>query len=119
MRIVADTLALDSQWVPLATTRRFLAANRELVGKVRRFIATVFNYSKAMRHGGTKTIGRQLPALRNQPQVLDKCYRVFAELFEPTLILSQSSLSAVVDEVALQDSRANNLQLSSIAENIF
>ena len=34
LRIVADTLALDSQWVPLATTRRFLAANRDLVGKV-------------------------------------------------------------------------------------
>ena len=33
-RVVADSLDLDCHWVPLATTRRFLAANRELVEKI-------------------------------------------------------------------------------------
>ena len=45
-------------------------------------------------------------------------HSVFAELFEPTLAPSLSSLSAVLDEVALQDSRANNLQPSLIVENM-
>src|SRR5713226_5253770 len=33
-RVIADSLDLDCHWVPLATTRQFLAANRELVKKI-------------------------------------------------------------------------------------
>ena len=118
LRIVADTLDLDCHWVPLATTRRFLAANPEVVKQVAGVYRDSIHFFKSEPQATLKTISEQLPALNNKPQVLEKCYRIFAELFAPTLILSQSSLSAVVDEVALQDSRANNLQLSSIAEKI-
>jgi len=109
LRIVANTLALDSQWVPLATTRRFLAGNRELVGKVAaiyRDSVQLFKNDAAM---ALDVIGRQLPALRGKPQVLNKCYGVFAELFEPTLIVAPAALTAVLAEVALQDSRASRL----------
>ena len=109
LRIVADTLALDSQWVPLATTRRFLAANRDLVGKVAAIYRDSVQLFKNDAPLARATIGRQLPALRNQPQVLDKCYRVFAELFEPTLIVAPAALTAVLAEVALQDTRASRL----------
>ena len=109
LRIVADTLALDSQWVPLATTRRFLAGNRELLGKVAaiyRDSVQLFKNDAPLARGA---IGRQLPALRSKPEVLDKCYRVFAELFEPTLIVAPAALTAVLAEVALQDARASRL----------
>ena len=109
LRIVADTLALDSQWVPLATTRRFLAANRDLVGKVAAIYRDSVQLFKNDAPLARATIGRQLPALRNQPQVLDKCYRVFAELFELTLIVAPAALTAVLAEVALQDTRASRL----------
>ena len=109
LRIVADTLALDSQWVPLATTRRFLAGNRELVGKVAaiyRDSVQLFRNDAPLARGA---IGRQLPALRSKPEVLDKCYRVFAGLFEPTLMVAPAALTAVLAEVALQDARAGRL----------
>jgi ABC-type nitrate/sulfonate/bicarbonate transport system substrate-binding protein len=109
LRIVADTLALDSQWVPLATTRRFLAGNRELVGKVAaiyRDSVQLFKNDAPLARGA---IGRQLPALRSKPEVLDKCYRVFAGLFEPTLMVAPAALTAVLAEVALQDARAGRL----------
>jgi ABC-type nitrate/sulfonate/bicarbonate transport system substrate-binding protein len=109
LRIVADTLALDSQWVPLATTRRFLAGNRELVGKVAAIYhdsVQLFKNDAPLARGA---IGRQLPALRSKPEVLDKCYRVFAGLFEPTLMVAPAALTAVLAEVALQDARAGRL----------
>jgi len=109
LRIVADTLALDSQWVPLATTRRFLAGNRELLGKVAaiyRDSVQLFKNDAPLARGA---IGRQLPALRSKPEVLDKCYRVFAGLFEPTLMVAPAALTAVLAEVALQDARAGRL----------
>ena len=96
LRIVADTLALDSQWVPLATTRRFLAGNRELVGKVAAIYRDSVQLFKNDARLARATIGRQLPALRSKPEVLDKCYRVFAELFEPTLIVAPAALTAVL-----------------------
>jgi ABC-type nitrate/sulfonate/bicarbonate transport system substrate-binding protein len=106
LRIVADTLALDSQWVPLATTRRFLADNRGLVGKIAAIYRDSVQLFKNDAPLALDAIGRQLPALRRKPQVLDKCYRVFAELFEPTLIVPPAALTAVLAEVALQDARA-------------
>jgi ABC-type nitrate/sulfonate/bicarbonate transport system substrate-binding protein len=119
LRIIADTLDLDCLWVPLATTRRFLAANSALVKQVARIYRDSIHFFKSEPEATLKTIGEQLPALNSKPQVLDKCYRVFAELFEPTLTTSLSSLQAVIKEVALQDARANNLQPSLIVENVF
>jgi ABC-type nitrate/sulfonate/bicarbonate transport system substrate-binding protein len=109
MRIVADTLALDSQWVPLATTRRFLADNRGLVGRIAAIYRASVQLFKNDAPLALDAIGRQLPALRREPQVLDKCYRVFAELFEPTLIVPTAALTAVLAEVALQDTRAGRI----------
>ena len=109
LRIVADTLALDSQWVPLATTRRFLADNRDLVGRIAAIYRDSVQLFKNNAPLALDAIGRQLPALRHKPQVLDKCYRVFAELFEPTLIVPPAALTAVLAEVALQDARASRL----------
>ncbi len=57
LRIVADTLALDSQWVPLATTRRFLADNRDLVGKDRR------------------DLSRQCPTIQERCAIGARCHR--------------------------------------------
>ena len=109
LRVVADTLALDSQWVPLATTRRFLADNRDLVGRIAAIYRDSVKLFKNDAPLALDAIGRQLPALRHKPQVLDKCYRVFAELFEPTLIVPPAALTAVLAEVALQDARASRL----------
>ena len=109
LRVVADTLALDSQWVPLATTRRFLADNRDLVGRIAAIYRDSVQLFKNDAPLALDAIGRQLPALRHKPQVLDKCYRVFAELFEPTLIVPPAALTAVLAEVALQDARASRL----------
>ena len=118
LRIVADTLALDSQWVPLATTRRFLAGNRELVGKVAaiyRDSVQLFKNDAPLARGA---IGRQLPALRSKPEVLDKCYRVFAGLFEPTLMVAPAALTAVLAEVALQDARAGRLLTEDLVADL-
>jgi len=119
LRIVADTLALDSQWVPLATTRRFLAGNRELVGKVAaiyRDSVQLFKNDAPLARGA---IGRQLPALRSKPEVLDKCYRVFAGLFEPTLMVAPAALTAVLAEVALQDARAGRLLPADLVADLW
>jgi len=110
LRIIADTLELDSQWVALATSRRFLAANRPLVGKVAAIYRDSIQIFKNDAPLALDAIGRQLPALRNKPQVLEKCYRVFAELFEPTLLVDPGALTAVLAEVALQDARARHLR---------
>ena len=118
LRIIADTLDLDCHWVPLATTRRFLAANADLVQQVVGIYRDSIAFFKREPQATLKSIGEQLPALNTKPQVLEKCYRIFAELFEPMLITSLNSLGAVIDEVALQDPRARKLQPSSIVENV-
>jgi len=114
LRIVADTLDLDCHWVPLATTRRFLAANPELVKQVAGIYRDSIQFFQSGPQAALKIIGEQLPALNSKPQVLEKCYRVFAELFEPTLTPSLSSLNAILEEVVLQDRRARELNPSSL-----
>jgi len=118
LRIIGDTLDLECHWVPLATTRRYLDENRALVGKV----ATIYRDSIQLYTSDAQTaldtIGRQLPALRRQPEVLDKCYRVFARLFEPRLIAAPGSLAAVIAEVARQDERAKNLDPAALIEQV-
>jgi ABC-type nitrate/sulfonate/bicarbonate transport system substrate-binding protein len=117
-RIIADSLDMDCHWVPLATSRRFLAGNRDLVER----IASVYKQSIGLFRNEPRTtltgIARWLPALAGKPQVLEKCYRLFAERFEETLVPSESSLNAIVREVALQDPRASRLTAASLTDTI-
>jgi len=118
LRLLADSLDLDCHWVPLATTRRFLAEQRPLSG----VIAAIYRDSIRLFRSETKfaleTVGRQLPALQSKPQALEKCYRIFADLFEPDLLPSEGSLSAVLAEVALQDSRAREWSPKALLERL-
>jgi ABC-type nitrate/sulfonate/bicarbonate transport system substrate-binding protein len=61
--IVADSLALDCHWVPLATTRRFLAANKELVKKIASIYIESIRFFKNQPQQTRKEIARWLPAL--------------------------------------------------------
>jgi ABC-type nitrate/sulfonate/bicarbonate transport system substrate-binding protein len=116
--IIADSFELDCHWVPLATTRRFLAANRELVKK----IATIYIESVRLFTSDPKAtlkeIGRWLPALEKKPQVLEQCYKIFAERFEPTLRPSLPSIDSILHEVALQDPRAAHIKAVSLVEEL-
>ncbi len=114
LRIIADTLDLECHWVPLATTRRYFDANRELVGKVATIYRDSIQLFKSAAPLALDAIGRQLPVLRSNPEVLDKCYHVFANLFEPSLIPAPGSLASVLAEVALQDSRASGIRPESL-----
>jgi ABC-type nitrate/sulfonate/bicarbonate transport system substrate-binding protein len=117
-RVVADSLELDCHWVPLATTRRFLAANRGLVKKIASVYAESARLFKDQRETTLKEISRWLPALEKKPQALEKCYELFAGRFEPTLIPSLTSISSILNEVALQDPRAKEVTAASIVERL-
>jgi ABC-type nitrate/sulfonate/bicarbonate transport system substrate-binding protein len=118
LHVVADSLELDCHWVPLATTRRFLAANRDLVKKIVAVYIDSIQLFKSQPAQTLREIGRWLPALANKPQVLERCYKLFAERFEPTLTPSLASISSVLNEVALQDPRAKRIEASSIVERL-
>lgn len=117
-RVIADSLELDCHWVPLATSRKFLAAHAELVRK----IAVIYRESiwtyRSRPQGTLSEIGRWLPALAKKPKVLNKCYQVFAETFEPTLVPSTRSIISILREVALQDPRAGQIKAESIVANL-
>jgi len=117
-RLVADSLDLDCHWVPLATTRQFLHANRELVGKIASIYKESMRVFKNRPEETIGEIGRWLPALAGRPQVVEKCYRLFADSFEPTLTPSLSSIQSILDEVALQDPRARAVKPESLVENV-
>ena len=117
-RVVADSLTLDCHWVPLATTRRFLAANRELVKKIASIYMESIRLFESQPQATLKEIGRWLPALEKKPKVLEKCYKLFAERFERTLTPSLSSISAILNEVGLQDPRAKEITAASIVEKL-
>ena len=117
-RVIADSLALDSHWVPLATTRRFLRDNRELVTKIFTIYRESIQLFKTQPKETMAEITRRLPALADKPQVIEKCYKVFAELLEPSLRPSLDSIRVILREVSLQDSRANDLDVRSIVEDI-
>lgn len=117
-RVVADSLDLNCHWVPLATTRRFLAANGELVEKIASIYRESIRLFKDDPQATLGEIGRWLPALANKPQVLEKCYRLFAGLFEPTLVTSVISLSSILSEVALQDPRARTIDAASMVKHL-
>jgi ABC-type nitrate/sulfonate/bicarbonate transport system substrate-binding protein len=116
--VVADSFDLDCHWVPLATTRRFLTGNRDLVKKIASVYIESIRLFKSQPHETLKEIGRWLPALEKQPQAMEKCYELFAEHFEPTLMPSLSSISSILNEVALQDTRAKEIKEASIVEKV-
>jgi hypothetical protein len=47
---------------------------------------------------------------------MEKCYTIFAELLDPSLTPSLSSIQAILNEVALQDPRAKKLTPKSLVE---
>src|SRR5262245_35017451 len=116
--IAADSLTLDCHWVPLGTTRRFLAAHKELVEKIASIYVESIRFFKNEPRATLKEIGRWLPVLEKKPQVLEKCYKQFDESFEPTLIPSLPSISSILNEVALQDPRAKDVTAASIVEKL-
>jgi ABC-type nitrate/sulfonate/bicarbonate transport system substrate-binding protein len=117
-RVIAESLALDCHWVPLATTRRFLRDNRELVTKICTIYRESVQLFKTQPKETIAEITRRLPALADKPLVIEKCYKLFAELFEPSLTPSLNSIRSILKEVALQDSRATELDPASIVEDI-
>jgi ABC-type nitrate/sulfonate/bicarbonate transport system substrate-binding protein len=117
-RLVADSLELDCHWVPLATTRRFLAANQELVKKIASVYVESIRLFKSEPQATQREIGGWLPALGKKPQVLKKCYELFAGLFEPALTPSLASIESILNEVALQDPRARDIQASTLTEKL-
>ena len=117
-RVIADSRDLDCHWVPLATTRRFFAANRELVKKIASVYIESIRLFKSQPQFTLSEISRWLPALGKKPQVLRKCYDLFAEHFEPTLTPSLSSIASILNEVALQDPRAGDIKAASIVEKM-
>jgi len=117
-RLVADSLDLDCHWVPLATSRRFLAANMALVKKIASIYVASIRLFKSQPQATLREIGRWLPELAQRPRVLEKSYELFAERFEPTLMPSLSSISSILGEVALQDPRAGDIKAASVVKNL-
>jgi len=117
-RVIADSLDLDCHWVPLATTRQFLAAKRELVKKIVAIYIESIRLFKSQPEKTLREIGRWVPALKKKPQVLRKCYDLFAERFEPTLMPSLSSISSILNEVELQDPRAGNIDAAAMVDKV-
>ena len=117
-RLVADSLDLDCHWVPLATSRRFLAANMALVKKIASIYIASIRLFKSQPQATLREIGRWLPELAQRPRVLEKSYELFAGRFEPTLMPSLSSISSILGEVALQDPRAGDIKAASVVENL-
>jgi NitT/TauT family transport system substrate-binding protein len=116
--IIADSFELDFHWVPLATTRRFLADNRELIAKIAGVYVESIQFFKTQPEKTLNEIGRWLPALANKPEVLAKCYRLFADRFEESLTPSLTSISSILKDAALQDSRAGDIRAESIIEKV-
>ena len=118
LRIIADSLDLDCHWVPLATTRRFLRDHRETAAKIAAIYAESARIFKSQPERTIKEIGRFLPALADHPQVVEKCYRLFAAEFEPTLGPSMASIESILREVALQNPRAREIKAADLVENL-
>ena len=116
--IIADSSELDFHWVPLATTRRFLSDNRELVAKIAAVYVESIRVFKTQREDTLKEIGRWLPALAKKPEVLAKCYRLFADRFEESLAPSLTSISSIVKEAALQNPSAHRIRAESMVEKV-
>jgi len=116
--VIADSLALDCHWVPLATTRRFLRDHRETATRIASIYAESARLFKSRPQETIEEIRRWLPALAGHAPVIEKCYRLFAAEFEPTLEPSLHSIDSILKEVALQDRRANDLEPADLVENL-
>ena len=116
--IIADSFELDFHWVPLATTRRFLSDNRQLVANIAGVYVESIQFFKTQPEKTLKEIGRWLPALANKPEVLAKCYRLFTDHFEDSLTPSVTSISSILKDAALQDSRAGGIRAESMIEKV-
>ncbi len=117
-RVIADSLDLDCHWVPLATTRRFLRDNTEVVRKIVSIYAESARLFKTQPKETITEITRWLPALAEHPEVVKKCYALFAREFASSLTPSLASISSILTEVALQDPRASEIKPSSLVENL-
>ncbi len=117
-RVIADSLALDCHWVPLATTRRYLNEHGDEVRKIVKIYAESVRLFKSQPQETIKEISRWLPALAEHPQVVEKCYALFAREFESSVAPSMNSLSSVLREVAFQDARAREIQPEALVENL-
>jgi len=117
-RIIADSFELDFHWVPLATTRRFLSDNRALVARIAGVYVQSIRIFRTQPEKTKQAIGRWLPSLGNKPEVLAKCYPVFADRFEESLRPSLTSISSILKDAALQDSRAYGIRAESMIENV-
>jgi ABC-type nitrate/sulfonate/bicarbonate transport system substrate-binding protein len=116
--VIADSRDLDCHWVPLATTRQFLRANQRLVTTIAKIYADSIRLFKSQPRETFNELARWLPALANKPEVLKKCYDVFASRFEPTLTPSLQSLNSILDEVARQDPRAGAIRTECLVEKL-
>ena len=117
-RVIADSLDLDCHWVPLATTRRFLRENTEVVRKIVSIYGESLRLFKNQPRETIAEITRWLPVLAEYPQVVEKCYAVFAREFASSMTPSLDSIDAILREVALQDPRAKNLKPAALVENL-
>jgi ABC-type nitrate/sulfonate/bicarbonate transport system substrate-binding protein len=117
-RVIADSLDLDCHWVPLATTRRFLRENTEVVRKIVSIYGESLRLFKSQPRETIAEITRWLPTLVEHPQVVTKCYALFAREFASSITPSLDSIDSIVREVALQDSRANDLKPAALVENL-
>jgi len=116
--LIADSLELDCHWVPLATTRRFLNERREEVRKIVSIYAESVRLFKNQPQETIQEVSRWLPTLTEHPQVIEKCYTLFAREFESSVMPSMNSLSSILREVARQDPRAAAIQPASLVENL-
>jgi ABC-type nitrate/sulfonate/bicarbonate transport system substrate-binding protein len=116
--IIADSFELDFHWVPLATSRRFLSDNRQLVANIAGVYVESIQFFKTQPEKTLKEIGRWLPALANKPEVLAKCYRLFTDRFEDSLTPSVTSISSILKDAALEDSRAGDIRAESMIEKV-
>ena len=116
LRIIADSLDLDCHWVPLATTRRFLRDHHDTARSIASIYAESARLFKSEPERTIKEITRSLPALADNPEVVEKCYRLFASEFAPTLKPSMASIESILKEVALQNPRARELKAADMVE---
>ena len=117
-RVIADSLDLDCHWVPLATTRRFLRDHKEEVRKIVSIYAESAHLFKSQPQETIAEITRWLPALAEHPQVVEKCYALFAHEFASSITPSLDSIDAILREVAFQDPRAKKLRPAALVENL-
>lgn len=116
--VIADSDELDCHWVPLVTTRQFLSAKRGLITTIAQIYADSIRLFRSQPGETLNELCRWLPALGNKPAVLKKCYEVFASRFDPSLRPSLKSIESVLEEVALQDSRAKAIRAESLIEQL-